>query len=440
MKILLAVSGGIDSMYMAERAPELFPGAVFAIAHCNFSLRGEESDGDETFVRKWAESRGLEFFSVRFETAAYAAERALSVEMAARELRYRWFASLIGEYGFDAVAVAHNACDNAETFFLNLVRGTGTKGLRGMEGETLIEGARVLRPLLGTSREEIEGWMRGNGRAWREDRTNADTAFRRNRIRHDIIPVLKDLNPSILKTLAKDMDHIREVDGIAGLYFDEAVAKGVVSFDGGGVRIGIRQLLAEKSPRYILFRALEPLGFPEETVDSILELLSSGRTVSGKVFEASGKVLECSSTEIVSRPAAGIAGSPEAMVAGPGKYTAGGISFSVETLSSDNISSPKQPRGTIIFDSGKLPFPFLVRGWRDGDWLTPLGMRGKKKLSDLFVDLKWNPEKKRSALVLSRDGSTRVFGLLGERIDDSVKIGPETGSVTKIVLGDYSNE
>lgn len=433
MKILLAVSGGIDSMYMAERAPVLFPGAVFGVAHCNFSLRGEESDGDETFVRRWTEAHGMEFFSVRFDTAGYASENSLSTEMAARELRYRWFASILRERGFDAVAVAHNACDNAETFFLNLLRGTGTRGLRGMESDTVIEGAHVLRPLLGTSREEIEGWMRSGAKQWREDRTNRETVYRRNRIRHDVMPVLKDLNPSFLRTLARDMAHIREADEIAGFYWEDAVSRGTVAFGENGLRIDIAKLLAEKSPKYLLFRALESRGFNEETIDSVMDLLASGRTVSGKVFEAEGWILECSSTQLtVLPPREGQVSSVE--VTGPGEYMVGGVSFRVSSLAREEVKSLIQPHGTLVFDEEKLPFPFRVRTWKDGDYLIPLGMRGKKKLSDLFVDLKWGPEKKRTALVLSADDSSRVLGLLGERVDGSIKIDEGTKSTIKLVL------
>lgn len=433
MKILLAVSGGIDSMYMAERAPELFPGAVFAVAHCNFALRGEESDSDEDFVREWAERHGMEFFCIRFDTHAHASRNALSTEMAARELRYRWFASVLSEHGFDAVAVAHNANDNAETFFLNLLRGTGTRGLRGMEKDTVIEGARVLRPLLGTSREDIVAWMRSGGKRWREDRTNKETVYRRNRIRHDVMPVLKDLNPSILKTLERDMLHIREADEIASFYWEEAVSRKVVTIADGEVGIDIEGLRREKSPRIILFKALEPLGFNEDTVDAVMDLLSSGRTISGKVFEADGNVLECSSSLLTVRRSV-VACASSIGIQGPGEYRIGGIPFTVTCLDASELKELRQPRGTIVFDAGKLPFPFIVRNWQEGDYMIPLGMKGRKKLSDLLVDLKWGPEKKRRALVISRDGSSRVLALLGERIDGSVKVDSGTKNLIKLVL------
>ena len=194
MKVLLAVSGGIDSMYMAERAPELFPGASFAVAHCNFGLRGDESDGDEAFVREWCERKNLPLFVKRFDTAGLASGSGISIEMAARELRYAWFMELLDAEGFNCVAVAHNADDNAETFFLNLVRSTGTRGLRGMGNRD-----RIVRPLLGIPRSEIRKWMDDRGFRWREDSTNTSSAYKRNRLRSEVIPVLKEMNPSFLE-------------------------------------------------------------------------------------------------------------------------------------------------------------------------------------------------------------------------------------------------
>ena len=274
MKVLLAVSGGIDSMYMAEKAPELFPGACFAIAHCNFGLRGEESDGDEAFVREYAARKGLPVFVKRFDTRAFAAEGGLSIEMAARELRYAWFDSLCEAEGFDCVAVAHNADDNAETFLLNLVRGTGTRGLRGMGDR-----GRIVRPLLGTSRAEIRGWMSAGGHAWREDSSNASPAYKRNRLRGEVIPVLKEMNPSLLPSLRGTMEHIAQVDDIAEDYF-RSVKDSVCN----GNMVSIRSLLALAHPRYVLFRLTEPVGLTESALDNLWDLINSGRQVGGRVF------------------------------------------------------------------------------------------------------------------------------------------------------------
>ena len=283
MKILLAVSGGIDSMYMANKASELFPGASFAVAHCNFSLREDESDGDELFVREWCDEKNIKLYVKRFQTHDYATAKGISIEMAARELRYSWFSELCSEFSFDAVAVAHNANDNAETLILNLLRGTGSKGLRGMScisGENPV----IVRPLLGTTREDIERWMIRNGKKWREDRTNADNDYKRNRIRNRIFPIFKQINPSFIRTLNRDMAHFSQVDDIADDYFRKAglnLEKGV----------DVRELLKLEHWEYVLFRLVEPYGFSHETYDKLVELLHSDRTISGKTFQSPSHVI-----------------------------------------------------------------------------------------------------------------------------------------------------
>lgn len=275
MRILLAVSGGIDSMYLAYRAPEFFPGACFAVAHCNFHLRGEESDGDEAFVRDWCSSRGIECFVKEFDTDGYASAHGISIEMAARELRYSWFNEMCASEGFDALAVAHNANDNAETLILNLLRGTGSRGLRGMSSD------RILRPMLGISRTEICGWMTARGYQWREDSTNNENTYKRNKIRNEIFPLFAQINPSFLRTLQRDMEHFSQVDDIAEDYYMQA--RNEIVSDG---TISVTALKGYKHWEYLLWRLLEETGLSEETFGKLVELLKSGRTISGKVFES----------------------------------------------------------------------------------------------------------------------------------------------------------
>ena len=301
MRVLLAVSGGIDSMYMLYRAPELFPGASYAVAHCNFCLRGDESDGDEAFVRRECEALGVECFVERFDTIGYASGHGVSVEMAARELRYGWFAKLCADHGFDAIATAHNANDNAETLILNLLRGTGTKGLRGIP-----EKADLLRPLLKTSREEIRKWMESNGKSWREDRTNAENEARRNKIRNQVFPVFAEINPSFIRTLGADMDRIRQTDDIAEDYFREAKARIISQDKDGATQISVPGLLELKHWRYVLWRILEDCGFSAETFGKMCGLLERYRiepsgtvTLSGKRFESPRCVLRARKKHLI---------------------------------------------------------------------------------------------------------------------------------------------
>ena len=288
-RILLAVSGGIDSMYLANRAPELFPGARFAVAHCNFALRGAESDGDEAFVRDWCAAHGLECFVRRFDTAGYAAEHGVSIEMAARELRYAWFAELCRDGGFEAVAVAHNADDNAETLVLNLLRGTGTRGLRGMGDRD-----GIVRPLLGTTRAEIRDWMNAHGCAWRDDSTNADSTPKRNRIRNEVFPVFAKINPSFIRTLGDDMERFARVDDIAEAWF-RSVRDGLTTEDGA---VRIPAVLALEHWEYALWRLLDGAGLRGPTFGKLVALLRRYKdeprgtvTIGGKTFEGNGTVL-----------------------------------------------------------------------------------------------------------------------------------------------------
>lgn len=283
MRILLAVSGGIDSMCMAHMAlhGKLMSGHQFGIAHCNFCLRGEESDGDESMVKGWAEENGICIHLKKFDTGAYAAENGISIEMAARELRYSWFEGLCREEGYDAVAIAHNANDNVETFLLNLLRGTGGRGLRGMVNE-----GKLLRPLLNTSREEIEAYVSANNVPFREDRTNAETVYRRNKLRHQVLPVFKEINPSYLGAFERDMKHLRQENDIAEEYYATARAACVVE-DGEKTCVNIPKLLSFNHWHYVLFRVLEPSGMSELILEQMIGLLEKpGATISGKRFHA----------------------------------------------------------------------------------------------------------------------------------------------------------
>ena len=299
-------------MYMANRASELFPGASFAVAHCNFCLRGAESDGDERFVEQWCARAGVRCHVQRFDTAGYAAEHGVSIEMAARELRYAWFARLCSEEGFDAVATAHNANDNAETLMLNLLRGTGLKGLRGLSASRSFEphsaGMKILRPLLDTERREIEEWMVSHDKQWREDRTNGESVVKRNIIRNEVFPIFGRINPSFVKTLNADMRRFAQVDDIAEDYFLCARRK-VVKEAGEREeqeRICVKELLALRHWKYVLWRLLEPYGFSQQTFSKLLCLLEAYKdsprgtvTMSGKTFESPAHILVTSRSFLV---------------------------------------------------------------------------------------------------------------------------------------------
>lgn len=305
MNLLLAVSGGIDSMYLANRAPELYPGARFAVVHCNFALRGEESDADEQFVRSWCEDKGMECIVTRFDTGTHATQNGISIEMAARELRYRWFAQVAAERGADAVVLAHNANDNAETLLLNMLRGTGSRGIRGMAADCMGEyGLRLLRPMLGISREEITGWMKANGHAWREDSTNALSEYKRNMLRNEVFPVFARINPSFVQTLGADMERFAQADDIAEDFYQGIIGSLV---DDKGLKVD--PLLACKHWQYILWRYLEGASLSWPTFGKLCALLEKFRdsprgtvTLGSKLFQSHTHCVTIRKGRIISIP------------------------------------------------------------------------------------------------------------------------------------------
>ncbi|MCM1501355.1 MAG: tRNA lysidine(34) synthetase TilS [Bacteroidales bacterium] len=471
--VLLAVSGGIDSMCLAELFLNSSAGLEFEIAHCNFHLRGDESDSDAALVREWGKRNGVKVHVADFETLQYAELSGQSIEMAARELRYRWFGKLCREEGFSAVAMAHHADDNAETLFLNLVRGTGLKGICGMSMFSSLpcqepepgygrEGRRpfLFRPLLEFTREQIEGYAMRHRIEYHTDRTNADTTYRRNLIRNEVFPLLERLNPSFIKTVNREMRYFSQAyriveEEIAGsriwgesMYAcesgaDDVCCPGQKEAKGKEDRsICIAELMEEPHWEYILYRILEQYGFNSSVIESVEKLLESasgqgGTTLAGKKFCSGSHVLVTSSSELViksllTRNASGA--NQDMEIHGPGEYMIGDTSFSIGILPREDLASLKAPKGVLYFDAEALSFPFICRKWKKGDWIRPFGMRGKKKVSDLFTDLKYDLFKKDEALMLAAPGNSdgHVLAILGERIDDSLKITDRTSAVVAV--------
>ena len=421
-------------MFMAERFLATDGAGAIAVAHCNFNLRGEESDGDEAFVREWCSRKGVEFICKGFDTSEYALRKGISIEMAARELRYGWFAQLCREHPFSCVAVAHNADDNAETLILNLLRGTGGRGLRGMQPRGTVPGATdvtLIRPLLSITRAEISQWMTAAGASWREDSTNAKSLFKRNKVRNKVFPLFKEMNPSFVKTLTRNMRYFSQENDIADDYYQEN--KDAVYGDG---RIDIQKLLGLKHWEYVLYRIAEPFGFNMQTVEAVTRSLKEGRTFAGKIFTGEGYQMVASSDSlIISEIRQGE--RPRGLVVEQcGDYCFNGNTVSVRLYPRRPEMPLEQPDGTLIFDAATLTFPFTLRTWQKGDWLNPLGLKGRKKLSDMFTDLKFSLLDKEDAIVLQSPSlpEGHIAALIGKRIDDSFKVTPDTREVLMIRL------
>lgn len=462
-KILLAVSGGIDSMCMADIYVRRCPCEDLAVAHCNFNLRGAESDGDEALVRSWAESHGVRCHVRSFDTKAFAAEHGVSIEMAARELRYRWFAQLCESEGYEEVAVAHNANDNAETLMLNLLRGSGMKGLSGMTAVSSLpvpagSPVRLVRPMLEMTRKQIEGYALAHGVKYRHDSTNFSSEYKRNMLRNEVFPVFEKVNPSVVRTLNREMGYFAEANEIVADYCRKEMEEICHPEERSDVRISYQALLSRKHWRYLLYHILEPYGFNSATLASIEDLLSSDRTVSGKRFDSKEYTVLMERDHMHVVPLiAGQAGndmlcharpdraSDDAFmpVRGAGTYHVNGRAFKVETFPWESGMSLKQPDGVLLLDADRLKFPFVLRAWRSGDWLIPLGMRGKKKVSDLFTDLKYDAFMKASAVMIAdvlTEGMAdvqHIAGVAGVRIDDRYKVVSDTRSVIRISPADH---
>ena len=440
-RVLVAVSGGVDSMCLADLFLQNYGPERFAVAHCNFNLRGEESDGDESLVRVWAEENGVYCHVTSFDTEGYAVKEGVSIEMAARELRYSWFESLCEEFGYAAVAVAHNANDNAETLILNLLRGTGVNGLCGMSVLSKLPAGKaevpLIRPILACTRKMIEGYAFAHGISYRVDSSNSSSDYKRNRIRNEVFPIFEKINPSFVRTLNREIGYFSEVAEIVEDYCESHNL-----MDDARKTCSIPELISHKHWRYLLYNMLEPYGFNSATIASVEDLLESDRTISGKRFESDTHELVIERTDLCVLPL----GRPDltgalssVAIHGPGIYNFNGCRFQVETLQYASDMQLKLPEGILMADADTLTFPFLCRRWRQGDWMVPFGMKGRKKVSDIFADLKYSSvQKDQAVMIVDCKGDLaeqqHIAGILGLRMDDRYKITAKTKAIIRITI------
>jgi tRNA(Ile)-lysidine synthase len=408
-RILLAVSGGIDSMVMTHLFMKA--GYEFGIAHCNFSLRGTESDLDEEMVSKFADEHQIEFFSTHFKTKAYAREHGLSVQMAARELRYRWFEKIRKDKGYASVAVGHNMNDNVETLMINLIRGTGVAGLTGMSRAV----NNIIRPMLFATRKDIVVYCNRNTIAYREDISNADTKYLRNKIRHLIIPLLKEINPSVESTLNESAERFAGISEIVTAYINELRNK-LSENKNEYITFNISLLKTYTHNKVILFELFRPYDINEVSLIDLIHVID-GRT-GGWLSTGSHRIVK-NRKEILVLKAKDEKESIR-LIINPGNFEKiPEIEFVRSVTITDKFEIPDEQLYACI-DSDKVSFPLVLRKWNKGDHFYPLGMNHRKKLSDYFVDKKYSVFDKENALILESAG--KIVCILGDRIDNRFRI------------------
>ncbi|HUW92836.1 MAG TPA: tRNA lysidine(34) synthetase TilS [Bacteroidales bacterium] len=419
-KLLIAVSGGIDSMAMAVLFREA--GIKHAIVHCNFSLRGAESDGDELFVRDYASKHNISIYVKKFDTLAFATDKGISVQMAARELRYAWFDKIVTEDGFDAVAVAHNLNDNAETFFINLLRRTGLNGLTGMSPRN----GNVIRPLLFATRDEITGYAGKMGIEFREDSSNSQIKYIRNRIRNRVIPELEGVNAHSLSAITSTMEHLSSSAAIIETCIEE-IRKGVFKSSGNDITASVKALSGLNPTGAFMFELFRKYGVSAGQTRDLLALLDSP---SGKyITTVSHRILRDRDNLIIT----GKKGEQESdhNFSSLDEMSLSGLFSDITIISPGNDPLPSGSLSACL-DLDLLRFPLTVRRWRPGERFSPLGMNSMKKISDFLIDLKVPvSSKEKVMLLLSGDD---VVWVMGYRIDNRYKVTAGTRKILLITL------
>ena len=419
-RILIALSGGVDSVVLAHLM--LKANYDIALAHCNFHLREEESNRDEAFVRSWAEKNGVRLFVKEFDTFSYMKENKLSLEMAARDLRYQWFDSLLKEYGFSYLATAHHLDDSIETFFINLLRGTGIAGLHGIQAKN----DKIVRPLLFATREEILSYAKQNSISYVEDSTNSETKFTRNKIRHNLFPILKELNPNFEFALKKDIEHLRDTEFVFRREI-EKVKQEIIEKEKDVFKIKIERLQELTPLNIYLYEILSEYGFNETHINDILLCLNEN---SGKQFFSKthrllkdrqyifiDKIKDESKNDFF------LINQEQGSLIYP-------LRMQMEVMRDLKFVNISKSKNIAMLDFDLLKFPLVLRKWRQGDSFVPFGMKKEKKLSDYFTANKYSLIDKENQWILCSE--EKIIWIVGERIDDRFRISNTTKNILKI--------
>lgn len=421
-KFIIAVSGGADSISLLHSFK--YMNLNLLALHCNFSLRGKESDMDEQFVKRFCDTYGISLSVKKFDTIKYAAEKGISIEMAARELRYEWFREMKEKKGTDYIVVGHHADDVAETVLINLCRGTGIKGLSGIQPVN----DNVLRPLLPLSRADILVYIEKHQLGFRTDSSNNSLDYVRNKIRQLVVPVLKEINPAFLNTIEENCQILKETEQIYR-YGIKQLQEQITEYEEGETLIHIQKTLDTPAPYTLLYETLKPFGFNKT---QIRDILNTNVSIPGKQFIAGDYSLTKGRTYwrlFNSRQHTDI----HSQIEKEGEYRINGRTCCISTfpLTAD-FEVPKEA-GTACLDAGKIQFPLTIRNWQAGDYFCPIGMKkSKKKISDFFTDQKFSAKQKKECLLLLSENA--IAWVIGHRVDERFKITSLTRQVLKIEI------
>ncbi len=425
-KVLLAVSGGVDSVVMVHLFAQA--GLDFAIAHCNFGLRGQDSDEDEAFIKTLAETIDCPFYVTAFETEVIALERKASIQLVARSLRYDWLEKIREENGYHAIATAHHLNDSLETFIYNFTKGAGLRGLRGIP----VRNGRIIRPLLFTKRESIEAFAEEQGIPFKTDSSNAQDKYARNKIRHHVVPVLKQINPSLEETSARNLQHLGEAFFLYEATIQKFKEEWVESRNHQLLisKAGLRQYLPAATT--LLYECVREAGFH---VEQVMQMLTHLDTQAGALFYTTGyRVLADRDSYIL---------SPIEKVGDNSQLKSIDANTDVLRLSdlmlifTPKVGQPTHfsPSSAVAYlDIARLTYPLTVRHWQNGDVFCPLGMKGKhQKLQDFFTNNGFSRfEKEKTWLLVNGDGE--IIWLVGHRLDDRFKIEKDTKTFLEITI------
>jgi tRNA(Ile)-lysidine synthase len=420
-KIIVAASGGVDSMVLLHLLSQTRHEIM--VAHVNYHLRGEESNEDEQLLKDFTQSLNLPFHKKDIPLLNGQQRGGQSIQMAARDLRYKWLEELRREMGYDWIATAHHSNDVAETFFLNLTAGCGIRGLHGIP----LKRGNILRPILPFSKQDIYAYSRQEGLTYREDSSNLQNYYMRNFIRNRIIPLFEELNPQFIQTMQQNVQRIREAEELYNISLKQFTNQ-ITKNDGDEIEINKNALMHLSFKKSILYELLKEYGFTSGQTDDIINAAEG----SGKNFFSKSHRLIIDREKILLRPF-----SQGDL---PGHYAITDQMQAIEVdyafLRFDIIEPPQPiPNSSVVFylDYDKLNFPLELRKWKHGDVFAPLGMKGrKKKVKEYFIDSKLNLFEKEDVWILTSQGQVTV--LLGHRIDERYKISPKTTKVFKVTL------